>query len=495
MNINEQFRLSLENINFVHIYLTMANILIIDDDEMFGELLSDMVTDLGHHPLHASTLQNGLQEAASGAYDVIFLDVRLPDGSGLDILTALREKPLSPEVIIITGAGDPDGAELAIKNGAWDYIEKQSSIKQMELPLVRALQYRKETRHKTPNVALKLEGIVGKSPPMLACYDLLAQAANSEASVLIFGETGTGKELFARAIHNNSPRAAGNFVVVDCAALTESLIESALFGHEKGAFTGADRAQTGLIKQADGGTLVLDEVGELPVTMQKAFLRVLQEHRFRPLGSKHEAESNFRLVAATNRNLEEVVEKGLFRNDLLFRLRSISIELPPLRTRPEDIKDLVLYHTARMCESYGLGPKGFAPEFLQVLSAYDWPGNVRELVNTLDMALAAARHEPTLFPKHLPSKMRIQLARALVGKGSLSQSLTAETVPLGAGLPKLRKYRDAAVKLAEKQYLQNLMTVVAGNLKEACRISGLSQPRLYALLKLHKISKMYGRIE
>jgi two-component system NtrC family response regulator len=190
-----------------------------------------------------------------------------------------------------------------------------------------------------------------------------------------------------------------------------------------------------------------------------------------------------------------MVEKGLFRNDLLFRLRSISIELPPLRTRPEDVKNLVLYHTARMCESYGLGPKGFAPEFLQVLKAYDWPGNVRELVNTLDMALAAARHEPTLFPKHLPSKMRIQLARALVGKGSLSPSVTAETASPGPGLPKLREYRNAAVNQAEKQYLQNLMTMVAGNIKEACRISGLSQPRLYALLKLHKISKMYGLIE
>jgi two-component system, NtrC family, response regulator len=473
----------------------MSNILIIDDDEMFCELLSDMVTDLGHHPVPAYTLQGALQEAASGAYDVIFLDVRLPDGSGLDILPALREKPSSPEVIIVTGAGDPDGAELAIKNGAWDYIEKNSSIKQMELPLVRALQYRKETKYKIPKVALKLEGISGKSPQMLACYDLLAQAANSEANVLIFGETGTGKELFARAIHNNSPRASGNFVVVDCAALTESLIESALFGHQKGAFTGADRAQTGLIKQADGGTLVLDEVGELPVTMQKAFLRVLQERRFRPLGSKHEFESDFRLVAATNRNLEEMVEKGLFRKDLLFRLRSITIDLPPLKTRPEDIKDLVLYHTTRMCESYGLGPKGFAPEFIQVLSAYDWPGNVRELVNALDMALAAARYEPTLFPKHLPSKMRIQLARALVGKGSLSPSVTAETGSPGAGLPKLRVYRDAAVNLAEMQYLQNLMTMVAGNIKEACRISGLSQPRLYALLKLHKISKTYSPLE
>jgi len=192
----------------------------------------------------------------------------------------IRQTPSMPEVIIITGAGDPDGAELAIKSGAWDYIQKPSSIEAMTLPLVRALQYREEKKSKKPPVALKREHIVGNSPHMKRCLDLLAQAANSEASVLITGETGTGKEVFAKAIHANSSRADKSLVVVDCTALPETLVESVLFGHEKGAFTGADKAHVGLVKQADGGTLFLDEVGELPRSIQKSFLRVLQEQSF-----------------------------------------------------------------------------------------------------------------------------------------------------------------------------------------------------------------------
>lgn len=463
---------------------TPANVLIVDDDEMFCEMLSDMVQDMGHGVKHAQTLGDGLVEAASGQFDVVFLDVRMPDGIGLETLPKLRELPSSPEVIIITGAGDPDGAELAIVNGAWDYIEKQSSIKKMTLALTRALQYRQEKKARKPMKALKLEGIVGTSPQMRGCYDLLAQAADTDANVLIVGETGTGKELFARAIHANSSRADKTFVVVDCAALPESLVESALFGYEKGAFTGADKSQVGLIKQADNGTLFLDEVGELPLTMQKAFLRVLQERRFRPLGSRHEVESNFRLVAATNRELETLVAEGLFRKDLLFRLRSLMLYLPPLKERPEDIKDLVLFHTARLCDSFGTGPKGFAPEFFDSLAAYDWPGNVRELVNTLERALAAARYEPTLFPNHLPSHIRIKVARTAVSKENYQEKEDFLQEP---AIPKLKDFREAAVARAEKQYLQDLMALVGQNIKEACRLSSLSQPRLYALLKKHRI--------
>jgi two-component system NtrC family response regulator len=463
----------------------MGNVLIIDDDELFGEMLSDMVQDMGYGVKSARTLDEGLQKAASGSFDVVFLDVRMPDGSGLEVLPKLREQPAPPEVIIITGAGDPDGAELAILNGAWDYIEKQSSIKKMTLALSRALQYRQEKKAKTPKVALKLEGIVGKSPQMRACYDILAQAAESDANVMIVGETGTGKELFARAIHANSSRVNKPFVVVDCAAMPESLVESALFGYEKGAFTGADRPQVGLIKQADGGTLFLDEVGELPLIMQKAFLRVLQERRFRPLGARQEVESNFRLVVASNREFEQLVAEGLFRKDLLFRLRSITIELPPLKERPEDIRDLVMFHTAKLCENYGIGPKGFSPELFDCLVAYDWPGNVRELINTLERALAAARHEPTLYPNHLPSHIRIKVARCAVSK----ENHVKEDSLRVAVLPKLKDYREAAVARAEKQYLQDLMVLTDNDIKEACRVSSLSMPRLYALLKKHRINR------
>jgi two-component system, NtrC family, response regulator len=468
----------------------LAKVLIIDDDEMFGEMLAEMIQTLGHESQCALTLKDGLRLATSGKFDVVFLDVRMPDGSGLELLPRVRETSSSPEVIIITGAGDPDGAELAILNGAWDYIEKQSSIQQMSLPLVRALQYRQEKRIKQPAVALKLEGIVGKSLQMRACYDLLAQAASSDANVLIYGETGTGKELFAKAIHANSPRTAKHFVVVDCAALPASLVESALFGHEKGAFTSADRTQAGLIKQADGGTLFLDEVGELHLDMQKAFLRVLQERRFRPVGSRFETESDFRLVAATNRDLDQMSAKGLFRKDLLFRLRAISVDLPPLRSRADDIKELAFYHTARICDRWGVGPKGFSPEFLKAILTYDWPGNVRELFNTLEGALAEARYEPTLFPKHLPSQIRIKVARAAVSKETCSNGHNGSLeAPSARVLPKLRDFRQAAIDEAEKQYLIDLMSLTEGRVQEACRVADLSLPRLYALLKKNGISR------
>jgi two-component system NtrC family response regulator len=470
----------------------MGNVLIIDDDELFCEMLSEMVTDMGHGVKFTHSLNEGVVEAANGDYDVVFLDVRMPDGSGLRALPRIRELTDPPEVIIITGAGDPDGAELAIVNGAWDYIEKQSSIKRMTLPLVRALQYREEKKSRKLAVALKLDGIVGEGFKMQACFDVVAHAADSDANVLIFGETGTGKELFARAIHANSSNKS--FVVVDCAALPESLVESALFGYEKGAFTGADKPQTGLIKQADGGTLFLDEVGELPLIMQKAFLRVLQERRFRPLGARQEVESNFRLLAATNRDLDQAVAEGTFRKDLLFRLRSLSLNLPPLRDHLEDIKELVLYHTGKLCESYGIPQKGFSPEFFECLLAFDWPGNVRELINTLDRALAEARHEPTLYPNHLPSYIRIQTARNTVTRETPELS-PATAAAAGVNLPKLRDYREAAVAQAEREYLKELMVLANSDLAEACRISDLSQPRLYALLKKHRISRVKIALE
>ena len=465
----------------------MANILIIDDDEMTSDMLSKLVRSLGHDTESAFTLKDGLQELLAKTFDVVLLDVGMPDGSGLDVLPKIREMSSPPEVIIITGAGDPDGAELAIKNGAWDYIEKPSSIKDMTLPLVRVLQYREEKKSTKPLVALKRESIVGSSPQMKVCINFLAQASNSDASVLVTGETGTGKELFAWAIHNNSRFAKKNFVVVDCAALPETLVESVLFGHERAAFTGADKATEGLIKQADGGTLFLDEVGELSLSLQKAFLRVLQEHRFRPIGSKQEVESNFRLLAATNQDLGKMVQRGKFRNDLLFRLRTLTIEIPPLREHPDDIRELVLYHTAKLCENYGIGMKGFSPEFYDALTAYQWPGNVRELFNALERALAEARYDHTLFPKHLPPHIRIQIARTSVHKqGAVEKGMPASIHP-HVTLDKLAAVRENAINKVEQEYLQELMTLTDENIKQACQVSGLSRPRLYALLKKHNV--------
>jgi two-component system NtrC family response regulator len=468
----------------------VAHVLIIDDDEMMCDMLSTMVRQIGHDATCSTTLQEGLTVSASEDVDVVFLDVLMPDGSGLEALPRIREAPSSPEVIIITGFGDPDGAELAIKNGAWDYLEKPSSIKAMTLPLVRALQYREEKKARKSPVVLNREGIIGNSPPMMVCIDIVAQAANSDANVLITGETGTGKEVFAYAIHNNGPRADKNFVVVDCAALPATLVESMLFGHEKGAFTGADRAQDGLIKQADSGTLFLDEVGELPLSMQSSFLRVLQERRFRPIGRKQEIESNFRLVVATNRDLDLMVKEGQFRKELLFRLRSFTIELPPLREHPEDIKELTLYYTAKICERYGTETKGFSPDFFEALDAYEWPGNVRELVNTLERAIAAARQDPILFPKHLSPHIRINVAKTSLRKeSSVGSDQRGGDAAFLKELPPLRYFRENALSEVEQNYLRNLMSRTGGTIKEACRISGLSRPRLYALLKKYHINR------
>ena len=466
----------------------MASILIIDDDELMCQTLSHVARRRGHEATCVHTLGAGLGIISREAFDVVFLDVRMPDGNGLTIIPKIREMKAAPEIVIMTGFGDPLGAELAIKNGAWDYIEKGSSTKEITLSLVRALEYRNQKQgevEKRSVVALKREDIIGSSRRLQDCLDLVAQAAVCDAGVLITGETGTGKELFARAVHANSRR-TGPFVVVDCAALPETLIESLLFGHEKGAFTGADQAREGLVRQAHNGTLFLDEVGELPLNLQKAFLRVLQEHRFRPVGSQRETESDFRLVAATNRDLNQLAQQGRFREDLLFRLRSFVIELPPLRDRPEDVKELARYHLDRLCDHYGLGPKGFSPEFLKTLAEYRWPGNVREFVNTLERTVAAARMEPILFPQHLPIALRIQVTRAHV-----EHDLPAErqTPPPPRHMPKLQDYRETVYAQAEKQYLNDLMCLADNNIPEACRLSGLSTSRLYALLKTHELTR------
>jgi two-component system NtrC family response regulator len=357
----------------------------------------------------------------------------------------------------------------------------------MKLSLLRALQYREEKRARSQTVnvmAVKRAGIIGNSPQLLSCFDQVARVACTDANILVIGETGTGKELFAHAVHENSPRHNRPFVVLDCSALPETLVESLLFGHSKGAFTSADKPHEGLIKQADGGTLFLDEVGELPLQIQKAFLRVLQERRFRPLGSRTEIASDFRLVAATNRNLGHMVLDGSFRHDLLFRLRSFVIDLPPLRERTGDIQDLMMHHLARVCERLKIGLKGLAPEFLEALNSYPWPGNVRELLQALERAVAAALFEPTLHVKHLPDEIRIELVRDSLAAATKSTEVEGRPPRWTESPLALKQYRENA----DRQYLLNLMAYTQGNVRRACSLSGLSRSRLYDLLKHHQIS-------
>ena len=497
----------------------MVNVLIIDDDKVMCDWIATAVDRTGQKSTCVHTLSEGLKKAQAESFAVIFLEAHMSDGSGVDIIQKLKGTGYAPEIIIITGFGDPDEAELAITNGAWDYIEKPSSLEAIQMHLASVLEYKLEKRAGKPMVALKRKDIIGSSQRLDLSFELLGQAAQSNVNVLITGETGTGKELFAKAIHFNSDRASKNFVIVDCTSLPETLVENLLFGHARGSYTGAYTSHDGLIKQADKGTLFLDEIGELPLEIQKSFLRVTQEHRFRPVGGNQELTSDFRLVGATNRNLDEMVQQGKFREDLLFRLRSLVIELPPLRECLEDIKELVLHYTKSLCQRFGIGVKEFSPEFLTAVTHYKWPGNVRELIQALEKALLAAKDVPILYPKHLPTHIRIQVARNGVHKNLLNHITPINRItpiipitpitplipitPINPILqdhpsispsvpptlpPKLKELRRIAIAESEKQYFKELVSYVGGDIDEACRISGLSRSRLYTLLKKYRLT-------
>jgi two-component system NtrC family response regulator len=464
--------------------MDMAEILVVDDDSVLAEMLVEQLGRKGHRAISAPDLASGVRTAREGDFDVVFLDVQLPDGNGLEKIALFADAPSAPEIIIMTGHGDMDGARKAIQCGAWSYLEKPHVLRNLLLPLTRALQYREEKKKITVRpVALKRDHIIGKAPCLASCLDQVAQAAMTDASVFVTGETGTGKELFARAIHENSPRARKGFVVVDCAALPESLIESILFGHAKGAFTGADRAMRGLIDMADGGTLFLDEVGEMPEVIQKKFLRVLQERQYRAVGGAEEVRSDFRLLSATNRDLDREVERGRFRGDLLYRLRATTIVLPPLRDRKEDIKSLTLAFLARLCNRHKIENKVVTEEFLEHLIAYDWPGNVRELQHALEHVFAGTVHHSTLYAFHLPEHFRVRkTVEGMQGGKATPWRVSSYGVKAPPEPWKAFKTR------MEREYLEILLGSASGSIPEACALSGLSRARLYQLIRQHGVS-------
>jgi two-component system NtrC family response regulator len=473
----------------------MATILIIDDDPEICTTMESLVTRMDLACLTACSLGEGLEKLAAHNVDVVFLDVRLPDGNGLAALPQIKEAPSQPEVIILTGKGDPDGAELAIQGGVWDYLVKPSPVKQTRLTLKRAMAYRAEKQTKSGPVALNAEGVIGKSQAMRKCLDIVAMAAKSAFSVLITGETGTGKELFARTIHGNSERQKSLFVVVDCAALPEHLMESILFGHKKGSFTSAAQDRNGLVQQADGGTLFLDEVGELNPNAQKVFLRVLQERKFRPVGARLEISSDFRLIAATNRDLPKMVEAGRFREDLYYRLKSIHLALPPLRRRKEDIRALTMYYIHYLSEKAQINSKGIDADFMQTVEAYRWPGNIRELFHSLEQAFVAAGDDSTLFAMHLPSDIRIKVTRNMLGSPPGTKEKTVAPVPeqmaksgpkaelFGTPLPSIKDFKMQM----EKVYLEHLIEQSGGDVNTILNLSKLSRSHFYALLKRHGV--------
>lgn len=464
----------------------MARILVVDDDASICKLLCEVFDTAGHQTQSVLTLQGATAKAGDEPYDLVFLDVQLPDGSGLDIIEELRGSEGEPEVIILTGYGNAQGAEIAIRNGAWDYLEKPPTLEQLQLALSRALDYRRHKRPASMPQLLDRAGIVGDGQALRSCLAQVVTAAHSNGSALITGETGAGKELVSRAVHQNSARRDKPFVVVDCTALPENLVESILFGHARGSFTGADRDKTGLLEKAHQGTLFLDEVGELPLEIQKKLLRAVQERCFRPVGSAREVSSDFRVVAATNRDLEAMAVSGEFRRDLLFRLKTFTISVPPLRERQGDIKTLALHFCDELCQRQGIDAKGYSPDFFEALLAYPWPGNVRELKSALEQVMAQAYEAPTLFAIHLPAGIRSTLAKErLTQPQAASQAAQAPAPDLDAF--SLKEFRTQAADQAERAYLEHLLVRHGDDPTLAQRVSGLSKSRYYFLLQKHDL--------
>ncbi|MFY9690390.1 MAG: sigma-54 dependent transcriptional regulator [Candidatus Acidiferrales bacterium] len=383
-----------------------ASILIVDDESGIRESLGALLRDEGYDAEAVASGEECLDRLKRRNFDLVLLDVWLNGMDGLDTLERMQEQGGAPMVVMISGHGNIETAVRATKLGAFDFIEKPLSIEKVVLVARNALEY---LRLEEENRRLRAEleerhQILGASVPMKALRQQIALTAPTNGRVLIYGESGTGKELVARALHANSPRSAMPFVEVNCAAIPEELIESEMFGHRKGSFTGASEDKVGKFQKADGGTLFLDEVGDMSLKTQSKVLRVLEEQRVEPLGSNKQVNVDVRVIAATNKKLEDEIGRNMFREDLFYRLNVIPFYVPPLRERTEDLPVLAAHFLNEFCEAYGKKPKDFTAPAMEVLLAYPWPGNVRELRNLVER-LVIMCPSPKIEPHHLPPEL------------------------------------------------------------------------------------------
>jgi two-component system response regulator AtoC len=443
-----------------------AEIWVIDDDASSRELLARVLGERGWKVDQLTDGREALDRLAGGkAPDLVVSDIRMAEVDGLAVTEAFKRDAPGTPVILVTAFGNVDGAVEAIRRGAFDYVSKPYDVDAVQLTAARALEQRRLAEE---NRALRrqlrdkyrLENAVGRSEAMLQVFKTAARVAASDATVLILGESGTGKELVARALHQASPRAAGPFVPVDCGAIAEGVLESELFGHARGAFTGAQSARRGLFEEAAGGTLFLDEIGDVGPGLQARLLRALQEGTIRRVGTNEAIPVDARVVAATNRDLEGAVKQGKFREDLYYRLNVVTIRIPPLRDRREDVPLLAEHFAAK----HGRGEATVSPEARELLMAYDWPGNVRELENVVARALAL-NPSGVVVPADLPDRLRTGAAEAEPARGlPLPQGFRPTLDELG------RRY--AALVLAE----------CAGNKTKAAEVLGIDRKTLYRIL-------------
>jgi DNA-binding NtrC family response regulator len=435
-----------------------ARILILDDDDLIRTVLAERLERAGHEVLTASTIQEARDHIARTSPDLALLDIKLPDGVGTEILRALVAEG-ETACIMMTAHATVELAVEALKEGALDFVAKPFKTERLDATVAAALErtaLRREVRAMRAR-STSSQGIVGESPAMREVMDLVERVAPAESStVLLEGETGTGKGVIARAIHDLSPRVHGPFVNVTCSALAETVMESELFGHEKGAFTDARTLKRGLVEIADGGTLFMDEVGELSLRLQGKLLRFIEEKAFRRIGGTRDLTVDARIVAATNRDLEAMVESGEFRADLFYRLRVIPIHLPPLRERPSDIAPLARAFALEFSREFGRGITGISPEALEVLRAHPWPGNVREVRNMMERCVLLAPG-PRVEVEDLPAQLR--------------RGQSAGTIPSHLQLPP----DGLSLESLEEDLLTQALARAEGNRSEAGRLLGLSR--------------------
>ncbi|MXN91760.1 response regulator [Flavobacterium sp. Sd200] len=449
----------------------MNKILVIDDEEKLRGLLARILKLEGFELYQAADCKSGLKLLDQQAIDVVLCDVKLPDGSGVDLTLKIKQAHPDVEVILLTAYGNiPDGVQ-AIKNGAFDYITKGDDNNKI-IPLIhraiekRSLEKRVDALEAQLEQKYSFEGITGNSKSIADAVSLAQKVAPTDTTVLLNGETGTGKEVFANAIHQNSNRKNKNFVAINCSAFSHDLLESEMFGHMAGAFTGALKDKKGLFEEADHGTIFLDELGELPTDLQAKLLRVLESGEFIKVGNSKLTKVNVRVIAATNRDLKKEIEAGRFREDLYYRLSTFTITLPPLRERAKDIEPLSLYFLKIFSNKTNKKINGISKEALHILKFHNWPGNIRELKNVLERSVILESSD-ILTPQSLPQDL---YANAMASAGQGEKTLSA-----------------FSMASAEKIHIQKVLNYTGGNKAETARLLSIGIATLYRKLDEYNI--------
>jgi two-component system response regulator HydG len=465
-------------------------ILVVDDDASLRNACCEIAAGMGFVPLAAGSVQEALTVLRQQPVEMLLLDLKLPGGGGLKLLGEVKNLYPAVGVVVMTAFATVSSAVEAMRTGAGDYLTKPFALEELTGVLGRSsrrLHFDMESRRLRERLRAQQDmgGLIGSSPEMEKVYRILSKVAHSTHPVLILGESGTGKEMVARAIHNNGPNAAKPFIPVDCGSLVPTLIESELFGYVKGAFTGANRSKGGLLSAADGGTVFLDEIGELPLDLQARLLRALQEKEVRPVGATHAVPITARVLAATNRDLSAMVEQGTFRKDLYFRLSVVNLKLPPLRERREDIAILATHFLDRLQRETGVSHV-FSEDAVRLMTEYDWPGNVRELENAIERACSLSSG-PVLHMADLPTQL--QDFRAHRREANLSSAAEA-----GDGLGGEHEHAGpggSVVSIAdmEKQAILGTIRQLNGDKLMAVRLLGIGKTTLYRKLKEYGLAE------